>query len=85
MEIFESEYTDDLDIKDAIRLGLRALYQVSDTTFDVSTIEVGLVALVDRQFKKLEEDELSGYVDEIVEEFKEIEPKDEGDGGENSE
>jgi len=69
----------------AISLGLRALYQVSDTAFDVSTIEVGLVELTDRQFKKLEEDELSGYVDAIVEEFKEIEAKDEGDSGDDSE
>ena len=85
MEIFEREYTDDLDIKGAIRLGLRALYQVSDTTFDVSTIEVGLVALTDRQFKKLEQDELSGYVDEVVEEFKDAEAKDESDSGDDSE
>ena len=70
MEIFEQEYSGDVGMEDAIRLGLRALYQVSDTRFDVDTIEIGVVTLEERQFKKLEKETLVGYVDEIVEEFK---------------
>ncbi|MEA1944526.1 MAG: archaeal proteasome endopeptidase complex subunit alpha [Euryarchaeota archaeon] len=79
MEIFEREYVDDLDMEGAIRLGLRALYQVSDSKFDVDTLEIGIVTLAERQFKKLGKDELARYVGEIVEEFKEKETKDDSD------
>ncbi|KAF5410289.1 MAG: Proteasome subunit alpha [Candidatus Methanogasteraceae archaeon] len=70
MEIFEQDYSGDLGMEDVIRLGLRALYQVSDTRFDVDTIEIGVVTLEERHFKKLEKEALTGYVDAIVEEFK---------------
>ena len=79
MEIFEREYADDIDMGGAIRLGLRALYQVSDAKFDVDTLEIGIVTLAERQFKKLEKDELARYVEEIVEEFREKETKDDSD------
>jgi len=70
MEIFEQEYSEDIGVEDAIRLGLRALYQVSDTRFDMDTIEIGVVTLEERQFKKLDKEILAGYVEDIVEEFK---------------
>ena len=75
MEIFEKEYTDDISIEGAIRLGLVVLHQVSDATFTVDTIEAGSVMLEDRTFKKIERDVLAQYVEEIAKEFKEKEPE----------
>lgn len=76
MEIFEHEYTEDIDEEGAIRLGLRSLYQVSDAKFDVDTLEIGLVTLKDRKFRKLEKDVLTQYINEIVKEFEEKETED---------
>ena len=73
MEIFEQEYNEDLTKDSAINLGLRVLHQVSDTKFDVDTLEIGIVELADKQFKKLEADVLREYVSGIIEEFQETE------------
>jgi proteasome alpha subunit len=75
MEIFEKEYTEDIDIEGAIRLGLVVLYQVSDTKFTVDTIEAGSVTLEERTFKKIEKSVLAQYVEEIAMEFKDREQK----------
>ncbi len=80
MEIFEKEYTDDISMEAAIRLGLVVLHQVSDATFTVDTIEAGAVMLEDRTFKKIEKSVLAQYVKEIAEEFKGQEPETEDTG-----
>lgn len=67
MEVFEKNYSDDIKLTDAILLGLEALYSTTDNKFNASTIEVGVVELETKQFKKLSSEEVAGYVDIILE------------------
>lgn len=70
MEIFESDYKDDMDMEDAIMLGMKALYRSTEGKLNAATLEVGLVTLEQRQFIKLSEEEVEKYVDRIQEELK---------------
>ena len=87
MEIFEADYTDDMDIDDAIMLGMKALYTSTEGKVDAATLELGIVTLDDRQFRKLSEEEVGGFVSRISEEFKDdmVEGKDESETQESEE
>lgn len=65
MEVFESKYDDGIDLRGAILLGLEALYVTSESVFDASTIEVGVIELKTRQFKKLTPQEVEEYVSAV--------------------
>ena len=66
MEVFEEKYHDDISLEDAILLGLEALHNTTEGRFDASTIEVGLVELKTRQFKKLSPEDVADYVQIIL-------------------
>ncbi|MDW7732009.1 MAG: archaeal proteasome endopeptidase complex subunit alpha [Methanolobus sp.] len=70
MEIFETDYSDDMDMDAAIMLGMKALYRSTEGKLNAATLEVGLVTLKERQFRKLSEDEVETYVGRIQEELK---------------
>ncbi|MBN2110199.1 MAG: archaeal proteasome endopeptidase complex subunit alpha [Methanosarcinaceae archaeon] len=70
MEIFEADYIDDMDMETAIMLGMKALYRSTEGKLNAATLEVGLVTLEERKFRKLSEDEVEKYVDRIHEELK---------------
>ena len=70
MEVFEAEYRADLDIDEAIMLGMRALHKSTEGKLDAATLEVGVVTLQDRAFRKLSEEEVQQYVLRILEEKK---------------
>lgn len=70
MEIFEADYIDDMDMEAAIMLGMKALYRSTEGKLNAATLEVGLVTLEERKFRKLSEDEVEKYVDRIHEELK---------------
>jgi proteasome alpha subunit len=69
MEIFESDYDENMDMDGAIMLGLKALYTSTEGKIDATTLELGVVTLEDRQFRKLPADEVKAYVDRAVETF----------------
>jgi len=48
MEVFEKKYTDDIELEDAILLGLDALHSTTEGVFNASTIEVGVIELSTR-------------------------------------
>lgn len=79
MEVFEEKYHDDITLNEAIILGLEALYNTTESRFDASTIEVGLVELKTRQFKKLTSDEVARYVNKVLEAHSEDEKTKEED------
>ena len=62
MEVFEAEYREDLNIDEAILLGMTALYRSTEGKLDAATLEVGVVTLQDRMFRKLVEEEVQQYV-----------------------
>lgn len=66
MEVFEKKYTDDINLKDAINLGLEALYNTTESKLDAATIEIGLVQLKQKQFKKVKDEDVAKYVQEVL-------------------
>jgi proteasome alpha subunit len=87
MELFEAEYSDDMEIDAAIMLGMKALYTSTEGKVDAATLELGVVTLEDRQFRKLSEEEVANLVSRVREEFKneakeETEEKDDSEGQE---
>lgn len=66
MEVFEKKYVDDINLEDAIILGLEALHSTSEGVFNASTIEVGVIELATRKFRKIPAGEVEKYVDEVI-------------------
>ncbi|MCC7576280.1 MAG: archaeal proteasome endopeptidase complex subunit alpha [Methanomethylovorans sp.] len=83
MEVFEAEYRGDLSIDEAIMLGMTALYKSTEGKLDAATLEVGVVTLQDRTFRKLAEEEVQEYVSKILEEQKKEVKEDTGSVSEN--
>ena len=77
MEMFEEKYNEDLNLDDVIILGMEALYQASDMKLDASTLEVGVVTIDDKTFRKLSEKEVNTYVERVLETHKEDEQEEE--------
>ncbi|MDD3421161.1 MAG: archaeal proteasome endopeptidase complex subunit alpha [Methanocellales archaeon] len=66
IEVFEEQYKDDLDLEEAILLGLEALYKATEGKIDAQTVEVGIIESEIRLFKKLTPEEVQGYVQQIL-------------------
>lgn len=66
MEVFEKKYTDEINLKDAINLGLEALYNTTESKLDAATIEIGLVQLDQKQFEKLKDVDVAKYVQKVL-------------------
>ena len=83
MEVFEAEYRGDLSIDEAILLGMTALYKSTEGKIDAATLEVGVVTLQDRTFRKLAEEEVQQYVSKVLEEQKKEVKEDAGSVSDN--
>ena len=66
MEVFEAKYHKDIKLEEAINLGLEALHNTTEGRFDAATIEVGLVELKTKLFKKLSPEEVASYVQVVL-------------------
>jgi proteasome alpha subunit len=66
MEVFEKKYRDDIDLEGAIVLGLEALHSTTEGVFNASTIEVGVIELSNRKYRKLEPSEVEKYVNQVI-------------------
>ncbi|MFC1787147.1 proteasome subunit alpha, partial [Halobacteriota archaeon] len=66
VEVFEEQYKEDLDIKEAILLGLEALYKATEGKIDAQTIEVGIIESDVKLFKKLTPEDVQGHVQQII-------------------
>ncbi len=84
MEIFEADFSDDMDIDAAIMLGMKALYSSTEGKLDASTLELGIITLDNRNFRKLEENEVATFVSRISEELKDEVKEDESEEQEDS-
>jgi proteasome alpha subunit len=62
MEIFETEYRENVDANAAIALGLKALYRATEGKLNASALEIGIVTK-DENFRKLGADEIKAHVD----------------------
>ena len=64
-EMFEEKYNEDILLKDAILLGLEALYMVTEGKIDITTIDAGLAELEKKKFRILSADELEPYINKV--------------------
>ena len=64
MEVFEEKYRDDMNLDEAMLLGLEALYKASEGTFDAATTEIGLITLEEKMFYKMDESDVATRVEQ---------------------
>ena len=65
IEVFEAEYDENMSLDDAIFLGIDALYKAADGKFKPETLEVGIIPVSDKDFRKLTTDEVQVFADKI--------------------
>lgn len=65
MEILEKKYTEDIDLDKAINLGLEALANVTEGPLNELNIEIGIIELSTRKFRKLIPSEVKKYVSRV--------------------
>jgi len=65
MEVFEEKYREDMNLDEAMLLGLEALYKASEDTFDAATTEIGLITLEDKMFYKMDESDVATRVEQV--------------------
>ncbi len=65
MEVFEEKYRDDMNLDEAMLLGLEALYKASEGTFDAATTEIGLITLEEKMFYKMDESDVATRVEQV--------------------
>ncbi len=65
MKVFEEEYTPDMEVKDVILLGLKALHSATEGKFDVDTVEIGVIGKEKAVFRKMTKEEVAGFVEQF--------------------
>lgn len=65
MEFLEKKYTENIDLNKAIILGLEALANVTESSLNELNIEIGIIELSTRKFRKLIPSEVKKYVSGI--------------------
>ncbi len=63
MEYFEKEYRDDMNIDDAIHMGLIAMGKAINGLLSRDGVELGIVKVDDKTFRLLEADELDKHIE----------------------
>ncbi len=65
MEFLEKKYSEDIDLNKAIILGLEAIANVTESSLNELNIEIGIIELSTRKFRKLTPSEVKKYVSGI--------------------
>jgi proteasome alpha subunit len=71
MELFDKKYRADINLEDAILLGLEALLSTAEGIFNAATIEIGVVELSTRKFRELTYSEVENYVSRVTKQVSE--------------
>jgi proteasome alpha subunit len=66
LEFFEKKYTDDIKLDEAIVIGLEAILSTAEGIFNAATIEIGVIELSTRKFRKLTYPEVEKYVQRVL-------------------
>lgn len=69
IEVFEADYDENMSLDDAIFLGIEALYKAADGKFKPETLEVGIIPVATKDFRKLTTDEVKVFADKIYEKY----------------
>jgi proteasome alpha subunit len=65
MDVFEEEYKEDMNMDEAILLGLKALRKATEETLNTKAVEIGVVKVGER-FRRLTEAEVEAYVKKLA-------------------
>lgn len=76
IEVFEAEYDERVDLEGAILLGVKPLYKAVEGQFDASTVEVGVIDVKTKKFRKLIAEEIEGYIQRVIAKHPKEEKKD---------
>ncbi|MGN1363518.1 MAG: archaeal proteasome endopeptidase complex subunit alpha [Methanobrevibacter sp.] len=89
MDVFEEKYQEDMSLDEAIDLALDAVYGATEGKVTDKTVEIAVIDKDTEQYRKLSDDEVSKYVDELLErnkpEEEEEDSEEESDESEDSE
>ncbi|MEM2924703.1 MAG: archaeal proteasome endopeptidase complex subunit alpha [Methanocellales archaeon] len=66
IEVFEAEYDENADLEGAILLGMKALYKAVEGQLDASTVEVGVIDVKTKKFRKLPQEEIQSYIQKVL-------------------
>ncbi|WP_296855242.1 archaeal proteasome endopeptidase complex subunit alpha [Methanobrevibacter sp.] len=67
MDVFEERYEDDISLYDAINLGLDALYEATEGRTTAQSVEIAVIEVDTQSYRKLSDDEVSEYVEALLE------------------
>ena len=79
MDVFEERYEDDISLEDAINLGLDALYEATEGRTTAQSVEIAVIEVDTQSYRKLSDDEVSEYVEALLERNAEEESEEEAE------
>lgn len=65
MEIFEEKYREDMSKEDAIELALKVMHEVTEGKLSEETVELAVIELKTKEFKKLSAQEVKDYLSKV--------------------
>lgn len=65
MEVFEKEYKEDIDMEEAIKLGLKVMNEVTEGKLSEETIEIAVVEEETGEYRKFAPEDVKGYLEQI--------------------
>ena len=67
VDVFEERYEEDLSLEDAINLCLDALYEATEGRTTEDSVEIAVIEVATQAYRKLSDEEVSGYVKDLLE------------------
>ncbi|NOX37294.1 MAG: proteasome subunit alpha, partial [Calditrichaeota bacterium] len=61
----EDSYHDDITVEEALQMALKILFEVSQLKLTAENVEIALVTVKDKQFRKLTSDENKEYLEKV--------------------
>ena len=66
VDVFEERYEEDLSLEDAIDLGLDALYEATEGRTTEDSVEIAVIEVATQAYRKLSDEEVSKYVEALL-------------------
>ncbi|MDR1721993.1 MAG: archaeal proteasome endopeptidase complex subunit alpha [Methanobrevibacter sp.] len=66
MEVFEENYKDNLSLKEAIELGLDAVYEATEGKTTENSVEIAVINKKTKEYTKISDEEVSKYVKALL-------------------
>ncbi|PKL67914.1 MAG: proteasome endopeptidase complex, archaeal, alpha subunit [Methanobacteriales archaeon HGW-Methanobacteriales-1] len=66
MEEFEKKYEEDMTLTDAIELALDAVYEATEGKTTPESVEIAVIDVKDKKYRKLSEEEIKDHVEELL-------------------